>query len=183
VYGSHNVEKGSDSQGFYSTDVWSTMSYTSGKLSSYTNMSTTSPLNVDGVPTSTSAPVATGGGTFTFPTANKMVLTITDNSTGSTKTTVINCDLSSSKMPDTYRILNRRFLARISGLNYLVFTPELELYDNFLTNSSKKINDSTVSSYIYESTGADSKGNYTGVTETGNTTSDTRNYLFEYLCK
>ena len=25
VYGSHNVEKGSDSQGFYSTDVWSTI--------------------------------------------------------------------------------------------------------------------------------------------------------------
>jgi hypothetical protein len=23
VYGSHNVEKGSDSQGFYGTDVWS----------------------------------------------------------------------------------------------------------------------------------------------------------------
>ena len=25
VYGSHNVEKGSDSQGFYSTDVWKTV--------------------------------------------------------------------------------------------------------------------------------------------------------------
>ena len=25
VYGSHNVEKGSDSQGFYSTDVWRTI--------------------------------------------------------------------------------------------------------------------------------------------------------------